>query len=65
MTPIVQAHFILNKFSVSLVDNKYDQEGIEIFSKNFIIEFNKFDEMSETNPHVFSLVAKNEEFGVN
>lgn len=63
--PSVSAAFRLKQFQVSLVESADNQNGIEIFSREFTIEFNKYEETSEQNPSVFTLVARNEEFGVN
>ena len=63
--PLVHGVFRLKKFSVSLVNNFENQEGIEIFSRGFDIDLKKYDENIDNNLHAFILVAKNEEFGVN
>lgn len=63
--PMVEAQFILRNFSVSLVNNIGQHEGIELFSTNFTIQFMKYDSNSEAAPCLFTLIAKNEEFGTN
>lgn len=54
---MVEANFILRKFSVSLVNNIGQHEGIELFSTNFTINFMKFDSNSESAPCLFTLTA--------
>ena len=63
--PAVRATFSLKSFSIALVNNQRQSEGLEIFSKEFTIDFNKFDDDTEETPHTFSLVAKVKDFGVN
>eukprot|EP00347_Sterkiella_histriomuscorum_P000566 403375355 len=63
--PFVQANFILKLFSVSLVNNEEKQEGIELFSRNFMIDFKKFETNNTQNLFTFEVVAKNQEFGIN
>lgn len=41
--PFIQANFILKSFSISLVNNEEKNEGIELFSRNFMIDFKKFE----------------------
>ena len=50
---------------MSLVNNKEKHEGIEIYSRNFIIHFRKYDEQNSLNINAFEMSAKNEEFGIN
>ena len=63
--PLVKAKFTLKSFSIALVNNQQQSEGLEIFSKDFKIKFKKFDDDSEDTVHSFSVVAKNKEFGIN
>ena len=62
---MIEANFRLRRFSVSLVNSSDHNEGLELFSRDFTIEFKKYDSNSDSTPHVFKVTAKNEEFGVN
>ena len=42
--PTIQAKFTLKSFSVSLVNNYDSNHGIELYSRNFAINFKKFDD---------------------
>ena len=63
--PFLQAEFRLKEFSVALVNDESQYEGIELFSKEFTIDFKKFEENKKENVNKFVLVARNEDFGVN
>ena len=63
--PVVRINFSLKELSVSLVNNLENQEGLQIYVKNFTVEFNKFDDDSNETPQSFAMIAKNEEFGIN
>ncbi|CDW90143.1 vacuolar protein sorting-associated protein vps13 [Stylonychia lemnae] len=65
LVPNIQANFILKSFSVSLVNNQDKNEGIELYSQNFTIDFKKFDINNPQNVFTFELVARNESFGIN
>jgi hypothetical protein len=58
-------NFTLKYFSVSFINNKDKYEGIEVFSKNFNIEFKKYEEINNLNINSFEIVAIHEDFGIN
>ena len=63
--PNIQANFKLKYSSFSFVNNKDNNEGIEVFSEDFAIEFRKYDVHNTCNVHVFSMEATNGTFGIN
>jgi len=63
--PFLHASFRLKSFSISFINNLESNEGIEVFSKEFCIDFKKFEEHKKENVDKIRLVAQNENFGIN
>lgn len=40
-------------------------EGIELYSHEFIVDIRKFDENNSNNLHSLEILAKNKDFGIN
>lgn len=40
-------------------------EGIELFSEQFIVDMRMFDENNKNNLHSLEILAKNKDFGIN
>ncbi len=63
--PVVQGKFVLKYFSIAFVNNMESNDGIEIYSHDFIIDLMKYDEAKSMNIYSFEIIAKNKEFGIN
>ena len=57
--------FTLKYFSISFVNNKDNYEGIEVYSKDFNIQFKKYNENNNLNLNSYEIEAINGDFGIN
>lgn len=62
--PYITSDFQLAQFSLTLVYNSTDKQGIYIHSNQLAISFQKFDTKYNSHPNAYQLSCQNKDFGV-
>lgn len=57
--------FDLQRFSLTIVNNFEEADGVQIYSNEFRMKVETYDTLNKFNVHSMCMSIENDEFGVN